>query len=52
MEKYYYLQFFIQLEKIIGDDGKLSAKEADKVVAATKEFGFAPDRMPSGGAEE
>ena len=52
MEKYYYLQFFIQLEKIIGDDGKLSAKEADKVVAATKEFGFAPDRVPSGGAEE
>ena len=52
MEKYYYLQFFIQLEKIIGDDGKLSAKEADKVVAATKEFGFAPDRMPSGSSDE
>jgi len=52
MEKYYYLQFFIQLEKIIGDDGKLSAKEADKVVAATKEFGFAPDRVPSGSSDE
>ena len=52
MEKYYYLQFFTQLEKIIGDDGKLSPKEADKVVAATKEFGFAPDHLPSGSSKE
>ncbi len=52
MEKYYYLQFFIQLEKIIGDDGKLSPKEADKVVAATKEFGFAPSGVPSGSSDE
>ena len=52
MEKYYYLQFFTQLEKIIGDDGKLSPKEADKVVAATKEFGFSPDHLPSGSSKE
>ena len=32
MEKYYYLQFFVQLEKIIGKDNKLSPAEAQKVV--------------------
>ena len=52
MEKYYYLQFFGQLKKIIGDDNKLSPKEADKVVAATKEYGFAPGGVPAGSSEE
>ena len=46
MEKYYYLQFFLELEKIIGDDKKLSPKEADKVIDATQKFGFAPIGNP------
>lgn len=46
MEKYYYLQFFTELEKIIGDDGKLSPAEAQKVVKATQKFGFSPLKAP------
>ena len=46
MEKYYYLQFFVQLEKIIGKDNKLSPAEAQKVVKATQKFGFSPLGSP------
>lgn len=52
MEKYYYLQFFLELEKIIGDDKELSPKEADKVIDATQKFGFSPAGNPESDSSE
>ena len=52
MEKYYYLQFFLELEKIIGDDKELSPKEADKVIDATQKFGFSPVGNPESDSSE
>lgn len=52
MEKYYYLQFFLELEKIIGDDKQLSPKEADKVIDATQKFGFSPIGNPESDSSE
>ena len=52
MEKYYYLQFFLELEKIVGKDGELSPKEAEKVIDATQKFGFSPVGNPESKSED